>query len=94
MIILDLFYVVFRSGNHTKLDILDTRDFYSSVTVVVLLLTAVEPLLMRQRMLTQSRLQVATYTTLRPWGTRRKLTAWAGIQNMHEDWNVVTNFSL
>ena len=34
MIILDLFYVVFCSGNHTKLNILDTRDIYSSVTVV------------------------------------------------------------
>ena len=53
-----------------------------------------DPLLMRQRMLTQRRLQVATYTTRRPAGTSRKLTAWAGIQNRQEDWNVVTNFSL
>ena len=52
------------------------------------------PRLMRQRMLTQRRLQVATYTTRRLEGTSRKLTAWAGIQNRHEDWNVVTNFSL
>ena len=52
------------------------------------------PRLMRQRMLTQRRLQVATYTTRRLEGTSRKLTAWAGIQNRHDDWNVVTNFSL
>ena len=70
---------------------LSLRTIYSSVTAAEV---EAEPRLMRQRMLTQRRLQVATYTTRRPEGTSRKLTAWAGIQNRHEDWNVVTNFSL
>ena len=49
---------------------------------------------MRQKMLAQRRLRLATYTTLSWAGTSRKLTAWAGIQNIRLDWNVVTNFSL
>ena len=49
---------------------------------------------MRQKMLAQRRLKDAINTTLSWAGTRRKLTAWAGIQNIRLDLNVVTNLSL
>ena len=52
------------------------------------------PRLRTQRMLTQRRLQVPTYTTLNPGGTTRKLTAWAGSQNRQELWKVGMIFSL
>ena len=77
-----------RRSHKTKLSL---RSIYSSVTAAEV---EAEPRLMRQRMLTQRRLQVATYTTLRCWGTSRKFIACAGSQNMQELWKVGTSLSL